>query len=351
MRRSSSALCGSHGRSAEQGQILALFVLAAVAMIAAVGLVIDGSSAFAQRRTEQNAADLAALAGADALFNGKSQSEAITVAKTVAEANAYKDTVGGVSVNVTFPAGKVQVDVTAPHQNSFARIVGQSVWQVSTTAQALAGTPDTALGAAPVIMSILDFNADGSPKSEYTEANCSGTNADGTTGCIWGNANGDVPANATDWAWTLYGPNVNTSTVRSYLEGIGALNGVAGCSGTPPPAVTIGTGTDPYWGQGNNGMHNGTFNSGNCIVGLDLPVPIVGPPIAPATTCTGSSETDGCFLGWAMFHVTGFSKHGTDSHWTGWFLPTGVQYPSLTVTGCSGNTCPPLGTPILKLVN
>ena len=80
-------------------------------------------------------------------------------------------------------------------------------------------------------------------------------------------------------------------------------------------------------------------------------VPIVGPPNTPATTCTGSTQTDGCFKGWAMFHVTGWTKHGNQSHWMGWFLPSGVQYPSLTITGCSGISCPDLGTPQLKLVN
>lgn len=344
-------------RAGQRGQFLVLFALALVAMIAMVGLVIDGGSAFAQRRAQQNAADLAALAGAGALLNGQTQAQAIAVAKSVAESNQYKDGTGSVAVNVTFPAGRVQVDVGAPHANTFARVVGMDKWQVGVTATALSGVPDTAVGAAPVIMSIHDFNPDGSPKSEYTEANCSGTNANGSTGCIWGNANGDVPANANDWAWTLYGPNVNTSTVKSYLEGIGALNGRPGCSGTPPPAVTIGSGTtggttaNPYWGQDNNGMHNGGFNSADCIIGLDVPVPIVGPPVAPATTCTGSTETDGCFLGWAMFHVTDWSKHGTQSHWMGWFLPSGVQYPSLTISGCSGATCPLLGRPVLKLVN
>jgi Flp pilus assembly protein TadG len=341
-----------HTRRRQRGQVIVLFVLSMVAIIPMVGLVIDGGSAYAQRRGEQNAADLAAVAGADALLNGKSQATATTIAQSVAALNSYKSGSGGVSVTVSFPGNTVQVDIAAPHQNYFASVIpGQSTWQVGVTAAALSGVPDTAVGAAPFIMSIQDFDSSLHPLSEYMQTACSGTNADGVTGCIWGNANGDVPANATDWAWTLYGPNVNTSTVSSYLQGIGALNGVSGCSGTPPPAVTIAAGTDPYWGQHNNGMHNGAFNSANCIVGLNLPVPIVGPPVPPATTCSRSSDTDGCFMGWAMFHVTGFVKHGNQSHWDGWFLPEGVQYPSLSVTECTGSSCPVLGTPKLQLVN
>ena len=62
--------------SRSRGQILVLFVLALVAIIAGVGLVIDGGFTFAQRRAEQNAADLAAFAGANALLNGQNETAA-----------------------------------------------------------------------------------------------------------------------------------------------------------------------------------------------------------------------------------------------------------------------------------
>jgi len=52
-------------RERERGQIVVIFALALVAIIAMVGLVLDGGSAFAQRRDEQSAADLAALAAAN----------------------------------------------------------------------------------------------------------------------------------------------------------------------------------------------------------------------------------------------------------------------------------------------
>ena len=58
-----------HDRERERGQILVLFALSAIALIAMVGLVLDGGGAFAQRREEQNGADLAALAGANAYMN------------------------------------------------------------------------------------------------------------------------------------------------------------------------------------------------------------------------------------------------------------------------------------------
>ncbi len=50
----------SHG---EPGQLLVVFALALTGVVLAVGLVVDGGYAWAQRRSAQNAADLASLAG------------------------------------------------------------------------------------------------------------------------------------------------------------------------------------------------------------------------------------------------------------------------------------------------
>jgi Tfp pilus assembly protein PilX len=331
----------NRARGRQRGQMLVLLTLALVAIIAMVGLVIDGGATYAQRRGQQNASDLAALAAADALYNGKTQGEATAVAKSVAATNAYPDGANGVVVTVTYPGHEVKVDIQAPHRNYFAGVVGQSTWQVSTTASAIAGIPDTAEGAAPVIMPIGDFNPDGTPKSQYTEANCA------PAGCLWDNCQPcDAPDSDTGWAWTLYGPNANTSDVSAYLEAFGT------CGGTAVADVTVTAGEHPDWGQANQGNHNGAISqAGNCIVGLDVPVPIVGPPVPPATTCTGSSDTDGCFMGWAIFHVAGIAKDGAHSDWRGWFLPFGVEYPNLKITNCSGTSCPDLGTPDLRLVN
>ena len=72
------------------------------------------------------------------MINGQSQAQAIVVARNVAASNSYTNGVNGVTVTVTFPTNLVQVDVRAPHQNYFAGVVGQPVWQVATTAQAKA---------------------------------------------------------------------------------------------------------------------------------------------------------------------------------------------------------------------
>jgi Putative Flp pilus-assembly TadE/G-like len=50
-------------RDKQLGQALALFALALAAIVAGVGVVVDGGYAYAQRRVSQNAADFAAMAG------------------------------------------------------------------------------------------------------------------------------------------------------------------------------------------------------------------------------------------------------------------------------------------------
>jgi Flp pilus assembly protein TadG len=341
-------------RDRQRGQMLVLFTLALVAMIAMVGLVIDGGAAFAQRRGQQNAADLAALAGADALLNGQSQAQAINIARSVSASNSYTNGVGGATVTVSFPGSLVQVDVQAPHQNYFAGVVGQPTWQVSTTAQAkaLVQNPDTAYGAAPFILSNLAFDSTtNQPLAAFTQSGCPTNNRFGTAGCVFGDGHhGDYPADTGDFAWTLFGPNVNTKDVADYMSEIGYLNGIPGCSQTNPTVVTYAT--NDYIGQQNQGNHNGAINqAGACITGVTIPVPITGPPTT-GTTCNDGSHTNGCFYGWAMFHVTGIFKDGNDSGVTGWFLgpPTGgLKYPWLSVTNCSGSNCPPIGSPIFQL--
>ena len=144
----------SRSGQGQRGQIIVLFALGMIALIAMVGLVLDGGGAYAQRRGEQNSADLAALAGAnDYLLNNNSAS-AIARARSVAALNGYTNGAGGVTVAVTIDTtngASVKVDIQAPHANGFASVVGMSSWTVSTTATALTGFPDTAIGAGPIL--------------------------------------------------------------------------------------------------------------------------------------------------------------------------------------------------------
>ena len=311
---------------ANDGQIIVIFALGLVAMIAMVGLVLDGGSTFAQRRGQQNAADLAAMAGANEFLLTGDKAAATTVAQTVAAQNGFSnDPTAGKTVGVTFEQNDVmfKVDVSAPHQNNFTGVVGMSAWQVSTTATVNVGIPDTSTNGAPFIFNMDVFSDPGGvPLPQYSNPNHPFTFGDG---------NGDVPNSPDDIAWTCYGScgNVDSSTVRSMIDG------------TSPVSVTLSPDVnfvDDYIGQQNNGNHATLFGEVNdLLVGEDVSVPIV--------------DDYGNFQGWATFHVTGANQGGKTI--SGYFKNPVDTSNDLVVTGCSG-TCPKpryYGTITLRLVN
>lgn len=312
----------------ERGQIIVIFALALVALIAMVGLILDGGAAFAHRRDEQTASDLAALAGANAFLVNYDQplardAAAVSAARESARLNGYEHGVGGITVDVsidTTAGARVTVDIDAPHENTFARIVGANTWQIATTATAETGFPDTAIGAGPMLFNVAAFDTDdGTPLPLYGDPNNPFTFAHGQ------GQSGDAPAGPGNMSWTDYSgdTNDNTSTVRNIIRG------------ETPVDVTLDRGQ--YIGQHNNGQHADLFEEVDTwLVPMDIPVPIV--------------DENGLFQGWATFHVTSASR--PDKTVTGYFKSNFVQQ-RLTIRSCSIDVdCPVyLGSYSLKLVD
>jgi Flp pilus assembly protein TadG len=294
------------------GQILVVFVLAMVAMIGMVGLAIDGGGTYAQRRDQQTAADLAALAAANDYLINNSNSQATDRARTVAATNGFTNA-GSTSVGVAIDTSngvEVTVNVAAPHPNSFLGALGMATWNVSTTATALAGFPDSASGAGPFIFPISAFNDDGTPKY--------------TTPTDFNETNGDIPTGQTDIAWTNYGSgNLDTQGVSDIITGAVTIN------------ETLQYGE--YIGQINQGNHNTLYTQVNTYLsGLDLPVAIV--------------DAGGNFMGWATFHVVSATA-GSSKHINGYFEQAFTS-DRLTISTCSALACPRyLGSYVLKLTN
>jgi Flp pilus assembly protein TadG len=300
----------------ERGQILVLFALALVAIIAMVGLVLDGGSAFAQRRSEQTAADLAALAGANSYLLNGDQTTATQAARATAAQNGYTHSVNA-TVNVFYDlsdGASVQVDIAADHRNNFAGIVGMPSWNVATTATALTGIPDTVEGGGPLIFSIDVFGTDGEPLPQYSDPNAP---------FAFGETNNDAPDTPGDFAWTNYGTgNVDSDQVREIIEGDLVIN------------KTIQFGE--YIGQSNEGNHTTLYaDVQNHLAGTDIPVPIV--------------DHNGIFQGWATFRVVS-AGGSSDKDVRGYFVSPYLSQ-RLTV-GCASGSCPRyLGTYVLKLIN
>jgi Flp pilus assembly protein TadG len=311
---------------ADQGQIIVIFALGLVAMIAMVGLVLDGGSTYAQRRGQQNAADLAALAGANEYLLSNDKTAAETVARSVAAQNGFvHDPAANKAVTVAFQDNDTEmaVEVSAPHRNNFTGVVGMTSWQVSTTATVEVGIPDTALGGPFLFNTEIFTDPGGVPLSQYSDPDNPFTFGDG---------NGAIPNSPDDIAWTCYATcgNVDSATVRSMIDG------------TSPVSTTLTPSDDlselPYVGQYNEGNHSTLFGDvKELLSGEDVAVPIV--------------DDNGLFQGWAMFHVV-TANQGAKTL-TGYFVSPFNQTDALEVTGCTGSCPKPryLGVYVLKLVN
>jgi Flp pilus assembly protein TadG len=190
----------------ERGQILIMFVMAIFVIVGVVGLVLDGGAAFAQRRGEQSAADLAAMAGATAYLNAPGDDSAksaaaVNAARSIAGVNGYSHTVDGTDVAVTISpiigGANVQVDLTAKHHNNFATLLGMPTWDISVEATAqTSATPNAAIGVMPLL-----FNAEAFPGAICDET------AGGCTAEVYqlpGTGSEDVPQDATQFNWTVF---------------------------------------------------------------------------------------------------------------------------------------------------
>jgi Flp pilus assembly protein TadG len=334
--------------SAERGQILILFALSLVAIIGMVGLVLDSGSSFAQKRVEQNAADVAALAAAHDLIANQGSANWDATARSVASQNGYTHGVDGAVVEVTcvncpgagpnqtFDATvdgvQVTVNITAPHRNNFAGIFGMTTWDVSTTATSKTGWANTAHGPGPFIVS-LDAFTGGDP------AYCTGPIDE----CDLEHPVDDTPTQWSEFTWTDFGydlgyddpeetcppdgepfelGNVNDSDLQNYLDGSADFS------------VTLEFGC--YIAQHNDGVMNNIVADLQALAPTSFPVPIV--------------DDQGKYVGWASFHMTSADPGGRNGIITGYF-ETGRIQAQLDVKGAGFGSSTFGSAYVVQLVN
>lgn len=160
-------------RRGERGQILVLFAGGLTLLVLLIGLVVDGGTAFVNRRDAQNDADFAAIAGGKIIKDFYVSNPALRSPDVYAAIDARmaaNDCVAGVGTPCTWtaeyiaipiapnevpigavsavanspiPAGTVGVVVHVSRQprTYFLGIVGQSNWQVDAEATAITYTP------------------------------------------------------------------------------------------------------------------------------------------------------------------------------------------------------------------
>ncbi len=156
----------------ERGQILILFAGGLTMLVLLIGLVVDGGTAFVNRRDAQNDADLAAMAGGKIVkdfYVSNPTLRSPDVRAAIAARMAANDCVTGLgtpcswsaeyvaagevsngnvseTANSPIPTGTVGVVVHVSRQprTYFLGIIGQSNWQVAADATAVTYTPPTA---------------------------------------------------------------------------------------------------------------------------------------------------------------------------------------------------------------
>ena len=136
-----------HHSLSENGQSMVIIAIFMVVLIAMLALVIDGGLGYTKRREAQNAADAAALAGADALCD----SDFATVPRTIAEEYVLLNG-GNTPAYEDIVIGDDEVTVTAhiTHPTFFAGILGSDEITASATATAGCYVPCNVQGVLPV---------------------------------------------------------------------------------------------------------------------------------------------------------------------------------------------------------
>lgn len=269
----------------ERGQVLVIFALALVAIVAMVGLVLDGGDTFVRKRDQQNVADAAAMAAGYSYANGGNNAAIAGAAWTTTAANGYTNLSDGVVVNVSLDAAggsgrHITVTLTKPHRNNFAGVVGLPSWPVTTTATVVAGRPNGVKGAMPIIFNQDAFKTNGSGAGHEIVFDEPGT------------GNNDVPLGANQFNWTEYCDdcNADSNTVSDLINGGGYSR-----------IVKLTDHISPL----NAGAHTTLFSDLANLVGKEVAVPVV--------------DNAGNMLGWAMFHLTG-SVGGSTKQIRGYFV-------------------------------
>jgi Flp pilus assembly protein TadG len=134
----------------EKGQSMVLIALMVIAFVAILALVLDGGSAYAARRTAQNAADAGALAGAQYMCKHQ---DATGGANTATDYAINHNGATGAVANANLSSGTVVVTATVQQDTFFASLIGAAQVAPKATATAKCDNPSVGIGTLPVAWS------------------------------------------------------------------------------------------------------------------------------------------------------------------------------------------------------
>lgn len=333
------------------GQMLVIFAISIVVMILFAGLIVDGGSAFLNRRDSQNSSDIAAIAGTKRLADYYVKAAAFTPGTLAASGNNVFTSIekrmqengctvaanctwtaryvgprtgstfvdlGPVGAANTAPPGAVsgqkalgvKVDVTRMPPTFFLGVIGQSTWTIQTTATAVTGQPS----GAPANQ-LLPIGLVSPPTMDEGSIYplTSGSNGPGNFGWIsWDGSN-----NAGALAVSLCTPNNPAFVLPTEFPG------------------------DP--GKTNASAVRACLEQWRST-GTTVLIPIVEPNNGgdPNNGCATGGQGDGfgyCIIGIAAFVITGYAQPAVDVI-EGRFIGTMPYSTGSTVPG--GVTAPPV---------
>lgn len=223
-------------RSAPRGQVLVMFAVLLVVLLAFAGITVDLGRQNAERRHVQTAADAGALAACRALIMGESDNAAADAARTVAMVNVQGSPAGAVATiapdnarayvdghagdptflrsGITISGTSVRVAISSTMDTALARAVGITTLDTGAWAHCqLAGGP-----AIPIVA--RRYLAAPGPGSGFTDGLA--TAATSTNGAVDANNvlgyGGRTPASESEPGppISLYGPNAKASNDNSF---------------------------------------------------------------------------------------------------------------------------------------
>ena len=228
----------------------------------------------------------------------------------------------GQALDAAYDGVQVTVDITAPHRNAFAGVVGMPTWDVGVTATSQTGWIDTAIGPGPFIVS-----TEGVRRRPGSRSSCTGQGHQ----CDLEHPVDDTPSECDEFAWTdfSYDKHVRGDGQRQRQRPPGLHGRPGGASRSPS---TFGC----YIAQHNNGVMNNIVKRLEDLAPITFPVPVV--------------DEEGKFVGWATFVADERDPGGRNGTITGYFK-TDSSTQQLDVRSPGFGTATFGGSYRLKLIN
>jgi Flp pilus assembly protein TadG len=301
----------------ERGQSTVLTLVFLTVLLGMAALVLDVGSWYRTKRAAQSTADAAALAGAQALpYNTAS-------ASTLAMQYANKNGGGVLPSGVTFSNGvgtndTITVKLTKPATGVFSKLFGVKTVTVGAKATARASLMQSAQYVAPIGVNVKHPKLKGTSSCPCFGSGNLTTLPLGKTGApgafdlinIDGSHGGTGPQTLADWILKGYSGYL---PIGSYLSDTGAK-----------------------------------WNSSpvNAAIQARLNGPPLLFPVYDTLTGNGANAVYHV-IGWAAFHLTGFTASGNSGSITGWFQQ--VDWDGIESTVSDGSN-PDLGARVVKLI-